>query len=188
MRPFRSERGSLALTLALLLVVLVVASLAIYNVRRGASRQTQTAITSSPSPRPVASATPAPMLVIKELEVEIPLQNGPSDLRYQMITLSDGETAAALDTAQIAQAPHCSPGQLGSLVKVSGTIPGDKQPFHTTDESGKNLNFLLKQYDGFYVQHVPSQNACSLSGGGIYPDRAAVLEAIRAVNGLRLFR
>jgi hypothetical protein len=128
------------------------------------------------------------MLEIKELGVEIPLQNGPSDLRYQMTTLSDGETAAALDTAQIAQAPHCSPGQLGVLVKVNGTISNDKQPFHTTDESGKNLNFLLKQYDGFYLQHVPSQNACSLNDGGIYPSRITILQTARAVDDLQIVR
>jgi hypothetical protein len=126
------------------------------------------------------------MLVIKELGVEVPLSNGPSDLSYKIVSDPSYGLVAELDTSQISQSSSCSPGRLGRIVKVQGTIPSGVKPFYTTDESGNQLNYLLKQFSGFYVQHLPSQNGCQLPGGGTYPDKTTSLKTVRAVDGLQL--
>jgi hypothetical protein len=73
-------------------------------------------------------------------------------------------------TAQLGTA-KCSNGSLGKLIRVNGTIP----PGVKVHDTSTGPPYLVKQYDGYYVQHIPPKSPCS--------DGAALGQTIRAVNG-----
>ncbi len=194
MKYLKDDRGVLPAVVAILVVLLVaVVGFAIYNASKTHQKEALTTSTSpSPSSSPVSTASPtstqAPgkMLVIKELGVEIPLENGPSDLEYAYVAHpATGVAAATLGTKSSVGSGTCS-YSIGQIIKFDGTIPSGAHPYYTTDSSGNTINALLKQFNGFYLQYVPSQNPCTLANGTPYPNKTTSQETINAVNALQL--
>lgn len=50
--------------------------------------------------------------------------------------------------------------------------------------SGKTVDMLLKPFDGYYLQFIPTENPCTLANGTPFPDKTTVLQVISAVNQL----
>jgi hypothetical protein len=195
MKYVSNERGALPLLVAILVVALFgVVGMAVYNANKAHNKEASSTGVSSASPvgSPVAAAsptpTPAPMLTIKELGVEIPLTGAPAGLTYQY-SISGGVESAKLGTT--ATVSSCGYGRLGEIVKQkgpvpnAGPVPGVGTHFNTTDQSGKTVYYFLKQYSGYFIQHIPSQNPCQLPDGSLFPDKATSLATLNVVNGLQ---
>lgn len=120
-------------------------------------------------------------LSISEMGISIDTTNLSQHLRYS-IEDTDGMLVAKLGTIETQD--ECKDGYLGSIVRIKGEIPQDAEPQYTPTENNEKFEYLLKQFDGYYLKHINAQNPCELSGGSLFPEKALSIEVGKAVKNL----
>lgn len=125
-------------------------------------------------------------LDIPEVGLRITVPEAVPDLTF--ISQPEEHTLGQVGLSTLATRNQCAFGYLGRIIKVEGSATNAPGPYNLFDEQGNKMGeYLLRQFDGYYVQHIPSQNPCRLPDGRLLPDRAtndAVRRAIRNAEPL----
>lgn len=137
----------------------------------------------APSPKETPKSE---YLDIPELGVRIPTGELPQHLEYIIDTNNTDPGIIAVRLGTTETKSECRDGSLGILRKVGGTIPNGVAPYFTETDNGEKFEYLLKQYNGYYLQYIPAQNPCSLNNGDLFPDKSLSLKVATAINNISL--
>lgn len=130
-------------------------------------------------------------LLIKEMGIKIPLSNSNKDLIYQVDEnygkyFTGGKVLAHIDLGTASTIKYCQYGYLGGINKIEGLIPNDVKPDYILDNNGNKLEYLLKQFNGFYINYFHAQDECKLLDGSTFPSQQLQLDTVNSVNNLQL--